>query len=116
MLTKEEADDLLQIIVTGEGYKSTHGLLIDFDKIESCINDFTEKPKRRIQVGDIYRDKEGFIREIEEHHHLLSMPPKNHFMSKCGYEYDERGKYVGQMERADLDLSKRYKLVEIENE
>lgn len=91
-----------------------HGLDIKtcFDR---TLYEFTEKPTREIQVGDIYRDKEGFIREIEEHHHLLSMPPKNHFMSNCGYEYDEKGKYVGQMERADLDLSKRYKLVETED-
>lgn len=82
--------------------------------ILKCINNFTEKqtekPKRKIQKGDIYKDGSGILMEVKylENDTIFTTDDDSYYMDgrykeKANFEYD-------------LDLSKRYKLVEIDDE
>lgn len=106
MLTKQEAEAFTEFLRR----RDFHNLIT-----AEAIFQFTEKPKRlkrQIQVGDIYRDEEGRWREIESE----SEGSYLFFTSSCGYLYKPDGSYIGEFDMTDLDLSKRYKLVEVDDD
>jgi hypothetical protein len=109
MLSREEANKLYEA-VGGMVFVKGCACLKDWQRLQKSITELTEKPKRQIHAGDIYRDAEEQLREIETviNHKICE--------SRCGYRYDEDGKYIGDCEKTDLDLSKRFKLVEIDDE
>ena len=120
MLTREESENLIihmQDLFSSKNCTSSNSISQCMSSLENHIKELTEKPNREIQVGDIYLDKEGFIVEIiSSDIENISNHPLG-VMSKCGYVYDKRdGRYIGELDRADLDMSSRYKLTEMEDE
>jgi hypothetical protein len=104
MLTREEADKL---------YTSLVGLSLNPTEISERINIFTEKPKREIKVGDIYLNKNNvpvyIYKEADKIiFNGILLKPQNYIESvNFGIHGEGCNTY-------DLDLSKKYKLVEIE--
>ncbi len=106
MLTREEANRLMnKLTLTMEWMEAP----IRSQYLIACINEFTEKSKREIKVGEIYRDKDGHIIEITSAHEDAVIGNKI-----AGYDKYTGGNVSGV--RNNLDLSRRYKLVEVENE
>lgn len=114
MLTKSEAKRLLNdiwILIV-----NTPGTLVGIDKIIDVIKDFTiSDDDREIKVGDIYKNFEGRIERVTG--------IKNSMIYTDSAEYALNGRYYADdayltenNHPDDLDLSKRYKLVEIEDE
>jgi hypothetical protein len=118
MLTREEADEIRK-----KYWVVMHGL---FNTTASCeylskiLDEFTEvekkTPKRRIHVGDIYRDADGVLRELSKVEGSLEGAYDPIYTSTCGYDYDMTGKYIGECDKAYLDTSICYQLVEVEDE
>lgn len=113
MLTREEAHkfyEALGTMIIEKGCKC----LMGWQHIQSIVSEMTEKPKREIQIGDIYRDKHGGFREIDQFY--APGVPSQGFLTACGYHYSYAGKYIGDCEMPDLDISICYQLVEVEGE
>jgi hypothetical protein len=107
MLTREEAISFRKEL---DSYNfNSRSIDHIFDAI---IEKFTEKPKRKIQVGDIYRDKEGKIREIDE----ILLDSESIFVKGVASSYDLNGLARDREPNWDLDLSTCYQLVEVEDE
>jgi len=112
MLTKEEAEKLIdairEILCLSKGMNSECR-----DKIKhlySITGSLIEKPKRRIKIGDIYKDGEGVIKQINEIDY-----GDNSMQSSDAWNYKLNGEPLGTFpDEKNLDLSRRYKLVEIE--
>lgn len=108
MLTKEEAEEFMELIISGHSVEWN-------ERARAWINKFTEKPKREIQVGDIYRDGDGIIREMSSEE--TDFEKNIGVMSKCGYCYSKKnGVYIGDCGKTDLDISVCYQLVECEDD
>lgn len=102
MLTREEAAQLL--------YAISETRIGVTPKVKEAVARFTEKPKREIKVGDIYRDGRGIILEVKYIDGKIIYTTDND-------EYYIDGRYSDHPEfEYDLDLSKRYRLVEITDE
>jgi hypothetical protein len=106
MLTKEEADKLRNQLC---------GNLINlgFGNIKLIVDSFTEKPKPKIKVGDIYLDKQGMPREIVEICYGEQYPVRT---TNLSYTIEGIYKEDSTSYKNDLDLTKIYKLVEITGE
>jgi|SRR5882757_3132909 len=108
MLTRKEAEKFLNELYDLACDRDNFSV----DVVRCVLKSFIEKPKRSMQIGDIYRDKEGFIVEIVQ----FDVNERGSALSKCGYLYDwETGKYTGEFDRTDLDISKRFELTEVDN-
>jgi len=103
MLTKEESRKLYQQLV---------GLTLMPEEIKERIELFTEK--REIKVGDFYLDGHGIGREIVGIWHRGEYPLK----TRGDLSYTRGGIYeIGSLSSINnLDLTKRYKLIEITGE
>lgn len=117
MLTREEANILYRAISSSPVIcEPTHvvGLQQFFVMLKNAIQDLTEKDKHEIKTGDIYRSKNGTLREVDE---VFGERRMFHVKGLIGpFNFD--GIYVGEYMRSpqfDLDLSKNYKLVEVED-
>ncbi len=97
MLTKEEAKEFY--IMFYESEKS----------FKETLERFTEKPKREIQVGDIYLDNENRTHIVMNNKFSSIEPIRTHLAYFKGDGSHCHDAYT-------LDLSKRYKLVEIDDE
>jgi hypothetical protein len=117
MLTREEADEIRK-----KYWVVMHGL---FNTTASCeylskiLDEFTEvekkTPKRRIHVGDIYRDKSGCLREITS----IQKDCETIYI-QCIFadfkSYDLDGVCHDDDSELDLDTSVCYQLVKVEDE
>jgi hypothetical protein len=109
MLSKEEADNLF------EKLNVLLGPIYNIGAVESFILDFTEKPKREVQLGDIYKNGKKEIVGIFDIRKDANYPLmcKRHTTVIEHYTLD--GKNESGLSFLDLDFSKRYKFVEVEN-
>ncbi len=117
MLTKEESKELLNNLRRAFNIEEPEISNVgDFLKLYDCVNEFTEKPKREIHVGDIYRNMKGMIIEIvskeEDSQNVKCKSGKSYAEDEGWYQEDD---CIARDPRS-LDLSKRYKLVEIKDE
>lgn len=105
MLTREESKNLYKLLV---------GLDLSPEEIKYKISIFTENPKREIQIGDIYLDGyDNIIRIVN-----VTTPDEDGYALKDSGEnsYLLNGRMYPHVTcRGDLDLSKVYKLMEIDN-
>jgi len=105
MLTREEANILLNKITAVWAVQSSRN-----DYLIDCVNEFTEKSKREIRMGDIYLNNCGEICRISD--------PKDCKSKEDEVHVQNSGKYLRSGEPNEryachLDLSKRYILVEV---
>jgi len=106
MLTKKEAVELCNSLLFQIHYddNDTH--------VRRCVKRFTEKSKREIQIGDIYRDGNG-------NYETVKIVTSDHFYtSPYNKRYDLNGVFdeAPKMPCNNLDLSRRYKIVEVTDE
>lgn len=112
MLTKEESKLIFRKIT--EELEDESDDQDGYFRVSQYLDKFTEKPKREIQVGDIYRCKSGRIHEIQK-------IDESQIETSIDF-YNLDGTYYGDgiedpdCKQDDLDLSKRYKLVEVDDE
>lgn len=123
MLTKEEADKLIDTLIELTQIHPEDERCVKSKEIFSLIYKFTEKPKREIQVGDIYEDGHGHLITItnirEEYDFPIIATPLSSQGAPCGcrsvnYSYNSRGEFMEGVKTRNLILSTPYKLVEIE--
>ena len=98
MLTKDESDKL----------KNEIDCLLTHAQINKVIDKFTEKPIRKIEVGDIYRNTDGRLVEI-------TRDDGDNVVGNMESGYKKVGGKNVNGTRCNLDLSKRYKILEIED-
>lgn len=109
MLTKAERDELDNLFRAYDmNDDDEYEVHVRSTRLIDLLDRYTEKPKREIQVGDIYRTRTGFLREIDDIDNDITDYP---ISSRCNARYSRQGEYW-EGSRGDLDLSKVYKLVE----
>jgi len=112
MLTKEEANELYKIIGFSYFFNPKCRMCAHTGELVSNlqikVKELTEKPKREIQIGDIYKNKKGGIREVKS--------INNNYLHTEDGDYSLNGQQYHIPDKEDLDLSKRYKLVEVDDE
>lgn len=126
MLTREESKELLEYLtnIRRQEYfdltlNANSSAIKNFNLYKNCYLDsivdrickLTEKPKREIKVGDIYRDNAGRIVEIMR---IDDEDPGFPIMDTDKNAYTVDGIFGNEDRLCDLDLSKKYKLMEIE--
>lgn len=109
MLTKEECNNLLQDINSRDKSDQPHEYTISAFYLNNILLKYTEKPKPKTQVGDIYKNESGLILKIVS----IDNDPRWEFITNDVYHYNEKGFHLAGLTRGNLDLSKVYKLVEI---
>ncbi len=125
MLTREEANKLLGFFERLDNYVTKYvamvkgGVYFDLEakNLKNYIESLTEKPKREIKVGDIFLNGKNQIIKIispcqwRENSYAA-------FVCDNGWSYYKDGlrATMNDDRSYDLDLSKRYKLVEIGEE
>ena len=121
MLTKEEADKFYHALGGMDVDTScSSGCIVKWESIRSLVKELIEKPKREIKVGDIYKDKKGsfyeVVKQVCEDKFITALINSG---STNRITYDLNGKCIKINEFLNndslhhLDLSKKYKLVEI---
>lgn len=128
MLTKEEANEIYKELGMIYMYCADCPGCLNarevWEKIASKLKRLTEKPKREIQIGDIYLDGEGranYIIEIKEGVIIAVELDAQKLRDGNKYDYDMRGNFrplIGWPNlnpSANLDLSKRYELIEVKD-
>jgi hypothetical protein len=112
MLTKEEADRLLDACSVIVEKSTPCNCIISFNKLQRTIWELTEKPKRKLEIGEIYLNDAGEICKIEAFYvdNELNTLAKIQGAKSGGYLVSgkESFRYAHR-----LILDKRYKLVEI---
>ena len=115
-LDKNERDNLANEIISGEGIRINDELYFHIDKITECIDRFVGNPEPRphIRVGDIYKDNQGNVQTIVEVDYDSYFP----LMTQERRTYTLNGRLdSGDADRSyDLDLSRRFQLVEVKTE
>ena len=100
MLTKEEAKNLKNAIQHNN---------LSISQMNDCIDWLTEKSTRKVQVDDIYMDLSGAVHQIVKvHDESADFPLESQVTIFTSGGQHFRGRDF------NLDLTKRYKLVEIE--
>lgn len=112
MLTKEEYKNILHDV---KKYEMNMNMNIE-DFVEDHLISYVEKPKREIQVSDIYKDKTGYhlyVSRILDSDYIVCF----RFYDELNIKYNINGEYIGdRKDVTNIDLSKRFKLVEITDE
>lgn len=111
MLTKEEATRLYNALV---------GLTLNPAEIYEKIELYTEKPKREVQVGDIYKTFDGqpaCVLSIGGGNYPIEVNFIMQSEGKCAY-YTKDGVFhaEGNYRDMNLNLYRRYKITEITGE
>ena len=100
MLTQEEYDDYIkEVTAPGEIFLKHHLEL---------LKKYVEKPLKKVKVGDIYLGKNNSC-WME----VVSKVTENSFVTNNGYTYAFTGKSMSGIYN-ELDMSKVYKLIELE--
>jgi hypothetical protein len=134
MLIRKEGDylidrlNLLKVYHVWLDSPKHREFLNEISVLAESIGALTEKQKRKIQIGDIYKDKRGryiIITDLRVDH--LEAPvrgqPFGYSMEDVDHRYDFFYDNEGVMKsfyilppKQDLILDKRYKMVEAEDE
>lgn len=110
MLTKKEAE-LIYIKIVHE-LEDESDDQYGYSRVAQYLDKFTEKPKREIQIGDIYFSRNGRIIKIEVECDGYETRPI--FRDQDGWTYNRLGiRLFCDDRRYDLDLSTYYQLVAI---
>jgi hypothetical protein len=106
MLTKEEASNFTFLINEADHGHSGLYYEIDVSEFKDILNKFTEKPKREIQVGDIYLDNHDRL-------HRVSWVTAYFFICGEATKFNFDGTGHGHAD-CELNISKPYRLFPME--